>query len=138
MYGSFAFHAWLESAMHIEPIIDPESTKIDTVVMEREFKAAPGERAVRLRFAIDTIKDFTYDVIHENESVGSLGQKILDLLGENGGSMTTGELTTLSGYSRPTVSTECGKLVRLGKIEANKGGGRGKSSTYKIRTSLTT
>lgn len=133
MYGSFAFHAWLESAIHVEPIIDPEGTRIDTVVMEREFKAAPGERALRIRFDIDTQKDYRYGIVHESESVGSIAQKLLDILSENTGWMTTGELITLSGYSRSTVTTETGKLTRMGKIEAQKGGGRGKQSGFRIK-----
>lgn len=134
MYGSFAFHAWLESAWHIEPVVNLETTKIDTVIAEREFKAAPGERALRLHFDIDDVNDFRYAVEHEQGSVGAIAQKIMDLLGENGGWMTTGELVTLSGFNRTTVSVETGKLTRLGKIEAKKGGGRGVQSGYKLKT----
>ncbi|HUV13119.1 MAG TPA: AAA family ATPase, partial [Acidobacteriota bacterium] len=40
MYGSFVFHAWLESALHVMPVIEEGDDQIDTVVVEREFKAS--------------------------------------------------------------------------------------------------
>src|SRR6185503_9921228 len=47
MYGSFAFHAWLESAIHVMPVIpeeDSEEQQIKQVLVEREFKAAVSGR----------------------------------------------------------------------------------------------
>ena len=134
MYGSFAFHAWLESALHLEPKIDPESSKVDTVILEREFKAAPGSRSQTLRFDIDTVDKYTYEVIHASSQVSSLAQKLLDILAENGGEMTTGELVTMSGYSRSKVVDELGKLRRMEKVNVTPGGGRGKTSKYSSRT----
>lgn len=133
MYGSFAFHAWLESAMHLEPKIDPESSKIDTVVMEREFKAAPGSRSLSLKFEINTVTDYFYKVTHEGQTIGTLAQKIIDTLAEATEWLTTGEVVTLTGYSRGKVVEELGKLTRLEMIEAEIGGGRGKSSKYRSK-----
>ena len=43
LYGSMAFHAWLESALHVRGVGDVDETR--TVEISREFKAAPtGEK----------------------------------------------------------------------------------------------
>jgi AAA domain/RepB DNA-primase N-terminal domain len=135
MYGSFALHAWLESALHVEPIIDPETERIDTVTIEREFKAAPGSRALKLRFEIDTVKDFTYAIYQEGllETSKTL-QAVLDVLVAHGDWMTTGNLAEATGYSRAKISEYGGKLRKIGKVEYQPGGGRGKSSVYKAKT----
>jgi RecA-family ATPase len=135
MYGSFALHAWLESALHVEPIIDPETERIDTVTIEREFKAAPGSRALKLRFEIDTVKNFTYQVYQEGllETSKTL-QAVLDVLVAHGDWMTTSNLAEATGYSRAKISEYGGKLRKIGKVEYQPGGGRGKSSVYKAKS----
>jgi RecA-family ATPase len=133
IYGSFAFHAWLESALHVEPIVEAESTKIDTIVVEREFKAAPGSKDLKLKFDIDTKTNFSYAVHDLGATVTALSQKLLDILGETQGWMTTNELVERSGYSRSKVVEDLHTLVRLGKIQVQPGGGRGKSTQYHIK-----
>lgn len=131
MYGSFAFHAWLESAIHVEPLIEPETTRIDTVVVEREFKAAMGMRSQKLKFDIDTLVDFTYKVQSLTDIVSEVTQAVLDtVLGAENGAVNTGEVMAITGFSRTRVSEELNKLVRMKKIKGQKGGGRGRSSTY--------
>lgn len=131
MYGSFAFHAWLESALHIEPLIEPETTRIDTVVMEREFKAAMGLRSQKLKFDIDTLVDFTYKVQALSDIISDVTQGVLDaVLNAEDGSINTGGVMAVTGFSRSRVSEELNKLVRMKKIKGAKGGGRGRSSTY--------
>jgi Fic family protein len=134
MYGSFANHAWLESALHVEPYIEPDTTHIDTVTMEREFKAAPGTRSQKLKFHIDTLNEFTYRVESLGDSLNATAQKVLELVLNSETAVTTGEVQTITGFSRSTVSEELNKLVRMGRIGVNRGGGRGKSSSYIPKT----
>lgn len=131
MYGSFALHAWLESALHVEPEILPETTRIDTVIMEREFKAAQGLRSQKLRFDIDTLVDFTYRVDSMTDVLSDMTQQVLDVvLNADEGEMTTGGVMTATGLTRQRVSEELNKLVRMKLIIGKRGGGRGRSSTY--------
>ena len=131
MYGSFALHAWLESAMHVEPEVLPETTRIDTVIMEREFKAAMGLRSQKLRFDIDTLVDFTYQVQSMTDVISDLTQQVLDaVLNAEEGEINTGGVMAVTGLTRQRVSEELGKLTRMHKIVGKRGGGRGRSSTY--------
>lgn len=130
LYGSFAFHAWLESALHVLPVIEEGQERIDTVVVEREFKAAPSGRALQIKFAIDTIKEYTYEVeFLEDTSITPTAQQILDSLA-SGGPQTTPELVAVTGHPRPRIVETVGKLVRAKLVLVRKGGGRGKSSIY--------
>jgi hypothetical protein len=129
MYGSFAFHAWLESALHVSPVIDDQEDRIDTVLIEREFKAAPSKRVLKVKFAIDSVKKFSYEPILEQSIESPLSLKLMDLVIQ-GGAMTTNELVAASGYSRPRVSEAMAALVRAGKIRTERGGGRGHISKY--------
>lgn len=130
MYGSFAFHAWLESALHIMPVIEEDQEQINQIVMEREFKAAPSGRPLKLQFNIDTKKEYDYSVSFlDDKSVTQFEQSLLDLIG-SGGPMTTPELVAATGHARPKVAEACGRLVRAHLLNANKGGGRGKSTVY--------
>lgn len=131
MYGSFAFHAWLESAIHVMPVIDEDQERIDTVIVEREFKAAPSSRTLKLKFQIDTAKDYRYEVKFEDDkSITARGQQIIDLLASAGGGLTTPELVAMTGFPRPKLVEEMGHLVRLHVVNAKRGGGRGKSTKY--------
>jgi predicted HTH transcriptional regulator len=130
MYGSFANHAWLESALHVEPFIEPETTHIDTVTVEREFKAAPGTRSQKLKFHIDTLNEFSYSVESLGNSLNATAQRVLEIINGSETPVTTGELMTVTGFSRTTISEEVNKLVRMGKVNANRGGGRGNPSSY--------
>lgn len=130
MYGSFAFHAWLESALHIMPVIEEDQEQINQVIVEREFKAAPSGRSLKLQFNIDTKKDYTYSVAFlDDKSVGSFEQSLIDLI-SSGGPMSTPELVAATGHARPKIVEACGRLVRAKLLNANKGGGRGKSTVY--------
>jgi hypothetical protein len=134
MYGSFAFHAWLESALHVMPVIDADMDKIDTVVVEREFKAAPSGRSLRLTFEIDTAETYTYNVRFQDEkALTPLEQQLLDAITESGKEgLSTPELIATTGHPRPRVAEHVNRLVRLKMVVASKGGGRGKSSRYWI------
>lgn len=48
LYGSFAFHAWLESAIYINPIGDVLKTR--TVSIDKEFKSAPAGNPFEIYF----------------------------------------------------------------------------------------
>jgi RecA-family ATPase/biotin operon repressor len=134
MYGSFQFHAWLESALHVEPVIDPDADRIDTVVVEKEFKAAPSTaRALKLKFDIDTKTDFHYDVKFEGASDTPMAQTLLDVLSQTGDWITGPDLVSVTGFSRSKVVETLGSLARHGKIEVQRGGGRGKSSQFRIK-----
>lgn len=132
MYGSFAFHAWLESALHVMPVIEAEQEKIDTVVVEREFKAAPSGRSLRLTFEIDTQETYTYNVKFQDEkSLTAMEQQLIDLITESASEgHTTPELVAMTGHARARVSEHLNKLVRLKMIVTSAGGGRGRSSRY--------
>ena len=132
MYGSFAFHAWLESAMHVLPIIEEEQEQIDTVVVEREFKAAPSGRSMKIKFEIDSTDKYEYKVVFEDEkSLSKMEQHLVDLLNEAGANgYSTPELVAATGFSRSKISEHLNRLVRLKMIEIQPGGGRGKSSRY--------
>jgi len=135
MYGSFVFHAWLESALHVMPVIEEGQEKIDTVVVEREFKAAPSGRSLRLKFAIDSTAEYTYDVLFESDkSLSPMGQAILDLITEAGPQgMTTPEVVNVTGHARPKVQEQLKKMVRNKQVKVlEKGGGRGKSTRYGV------
>lgn len=133
MYGSFAFHAWLESALHVMPVIpegDDEEKQITSVVVEREFKAAPSGKGLRLKFNIDTVKDYSYSVEFEDTStVGPREQEIVDLITQ-GGPMSTPEIVAATGRNRSDISTLCGKLVRAKLLLVRTGGGRGRPTKY--------
>lgn len=136
MYGSFVFHAWLESAFHVMPVIEEGEEQINRVVVEREFKAAPSGRALQLKFNIDSTRDYTYEVTFENDAknLSPMTQQILDHIAEQGDQgATTPELVTVTGHQRPKVVEALGRLVRAKLIVvAEKGGGRGKSSKYRV------
>ena len=131
MYGSFAFHAWLESALHVMPIIPEEAgEKIDTVIVEREFKAAPSGRSLRMKFVIDSVKDYTYQVqFDDNVKVGPREQAILDMIGQAGPSSTP-EIVAATGYHRPDIVEIAGRLVRAKLLNGRKGGGRNNPTVY--------
>jgi len=133
MYGSFAFHAWLESALHVMPVIpDDESMEqqIKQVIVEREFKAAISGRAQKLTFEIDTAKEFTYKVEFEDSTkVGPKEQGILDFVSQAGPS-TTMEVVAATGMRRPEFVEIAGRLVRAKLLMARKGGGRGNPTVY--------
>lgn len=133
MYGSFASHAWLESALHVSPVIDPAAKTIDTVNIEREFKAAAGMRSESIRFTIDSVADYTYQVEMMGTKVSELGQKVLDYMLAEGGIHNTGAIVTGLGYPRPTIVAELGRLVRHGHLVFTPGGGRGKQNTYMVK-----
>ncbi len=129
MYGSFAFHAWLESALHVTPVIDDQEEKIDTVLVEREFKAAPSGKALKIKFNIDSVKEYSYEPLIEMSTETPMALKVLDLIQQTPG-ITTPELVVTSGYTRPRISETLAALVRAGKVRAERGGGRGNSSKY--------
>lgn len=133
MYGSFVFHAWLESALHVMPIIEEDQEKINEVRVEREFKAAPSGRPLQLKFEIDSSKEYTYEVIHQDDkTLSPMGQQILDLIAESGPQgTTTPELVAVTGHARPKVVDQLRKMVRNRQVAVlEKGGGRGKSARY--------
>jgi hypothetical protein len=133
MYGSFAFHAWLESALHVMPIIPDEEDSdqhINSVIVEREFKAAQSGRSLRLKFDIDSVKDYSYEVKFEDEkSLAPMEQQIVDLIA-SAGAMGIPEIVAATGHSRPKVSECCNRLLRIKVLLGKKGGGRGRSSTF--------
>jgi hypothetical protein len=130
MYGSFAFHAWLESALHVAPVIDDTTDRIDTVIIEREFKAAPSGRSLRLKFDIDTINKFAYQPILEGETESGHTLVLLDLVLSHPQGMSTPDLVESTGFNRASIVEIMGRLVRKGKIRREKGGGRGVTTTY--------
>lgn len=133
MYGSFAFHAWLESALHVMPIVpedESEEKQITSIVVEREFKAAPSGKGLRLKFSIDTVKDYSYKVeFEDSHTMGPKEQEILDAIGQSG-PMTTPELVQTTGRARSEISTVAGKLVRMKLLNARTGGGRSRPTKY--------
>lgn len=133
MYGSFAFHAWLESALHVMPIIpegDDDNQQINTIIVEREFKAAPSGRALRLKFDIDTVKEYTYKIEFEDSvQLSQKEQMIVDMISQAGPSSTP-EIVAATGIARPDVATMSGRLVRAKILMGRKGGGRGKPTVY--------
>lgn len=130
MYGSFAFHAWLESALHVEPVIEDAESRIDTVLIEREFKAAPSGRALKVRFNIDSVDKYLYEPILEGSTESGHSAVLLDLVLNNPDGMTTPDLVESTGFNRTNVVEIMGNLVKRGKIRREKGGGRGKPTKY--------
>jgi len=133
MYGSFAFHAWLESALHVMPVIpdaDDDKQRIDTVVVEREFKAAPSGRALKIRFAIDTVNEYTYAVeFEDNITLSTKDQTVLDMIAQAGVSSTP-EIVAATGIRRQDVVEIASRLVRAKLLVGRKGGGRSKPTLY--------
>jgi hypothetical protein len=133
MYGSFAFHAWLESALHVMPIIpdgEDEEKQITSVLVEREFKAAPSGRGLRLKFHIDSTKDYSYSVEFEDSTtVSAKEQTFLDFLAQSGPS-TSAEMITSMGRTRQDISTIGNRLLRAKLVLSKKGGGRGNTTMY--------
>lgn len=134
MYGSFAFHAWLESALHVMPMIPEDGSQITQVLVEREFKAAPSGRGMKLTFAIDSTKEYEYRVDFEdteNPRITPMDDQFLALLqGAGTEGRTTPEIMAETGHPRPKVSEHLNKLVRAKLVIGKKGGGRGVSSRY--------
>jgi RecA-family ATPase len=132
MYGSFAFHAWLESALHVLPVIEAEQERIDTVVIEKEFKAAPSGKSLRVTFEIDSAETYTYNVsFQDTKSLTPLEQQLVDVVSETEQlGVTTPELVQMTGHARARVSEHLNRLVRLKILTVTTGGGRGKSSRY--------
>lgn len=135
MYGSFAFHAWLESALHVMPIIpEEEGAHITEVIMEREFKAAPSGRSLNIKFSIDSVKEYTYAVdFGDSSKVNAREQHILDVIDQAGPSSTP-ELIAATGIRRQDISELCNHLVRIKALVGRKGGGRGKPTMYWLPT----
>lgn len=133
MYGSFAFHAWLESALHVMPVMpdaEDEHKQITSVVVEREFKAAPSGRGLKLKFNIDSTEKYTYEVeFEDNTKVGPKEQEILDFISQ-AGPTTTAELVATTGRHRSDIVETAGRLVRAKLLMARKGGGRGNPTYY--------
>jgi RecA-family ATPase len=132
MYGSFAFHAWLESALHVMPVIEEEQERIDSVIIEKEFKAAPSGRSLKLKFKIDTIEKYTYEVdFEDSKSMNATEQSLYDAISESSFTgLTTPELVAITGHARARVSEYLNRLVRFKMVVVSAGGGRGKSSRY--------
>lgn len=130
MYGSFAFHAWLESALHVSPVVEDSSDRIDTVVIEREFKAAPSGRTLRLRFNIDTVDKYVYEPILEGLTESGHSQILLDLVNMHPQGMSTKDLIENTGFGRSKIVEIMGGLVRKGKVKRQGGGGRANPTTY--------
>lgn len=137
MYGSFAFHAWLESALHVMPVIptpDEDDQRIKSVIVEREFKAAQSGRAQRITFNIDTTGEYTYAVeFDDNTKVGPREQLILDALDQSG-PQTTMELVATTGIARSKMAEIGGKMTRAKLVQARKGIGRGRQTIYWLPT----
>lgn len=133
MYGSFAFHAWLESALHVLPVIpegDDDDKQITSVIVEREFKAAPSGRGLKLKFNIDSVKDYTYSVeFEDNTKVGPREQEILDFIAQ-AGPTSTPELVASTGRGRTDIVEIAGRLVRAKLLMGRKGGGRNRPTMY--------
>lgn len=130
MYGSFAFHAWLESALHVMPLVEDEGQPITRVHVQPEFKAAPSGRSVKLQFKIDTKEAYTYAVeFDDNVRVGKREQSILDMLNQTGPSSTP-EIVAATGLKRPDVAEAAGRLVRGKLLMGRKGGGRNNPTIY--------
>lgn len=135
MYGSFAFHAWLESALHVMPVIpEEEGAAINEVVIEREFKAAPSGRSLSLKFNIDSVSQYIYGVeFGDKVRIGAKEQAILDMI-ENAGPSTTPEIVAATGYRRQDVVEIAGRLVRAKLLMGRKGGGRNNPTVYWLPT----
>lgn len=132
MYGSFAFHAWLESALHVSPVIEDAESKIDTVIIEREFKAAPSGRALKAQFNIDSVDQYKYEVVLESSTTVETGHAgtLLDIVNNHPEGVTSKDLIEETGFSRSNVIENMGKLVRSNKVRRQKGGGRGVPTIY--------
>ena len=130
MYGSFAFHAWLESALHVEPVIEDQEAQLDTVIIEREFKAAPSGRALKVRFEVDSVDKYSYQPIIEGATESGHAAVLLDLVSSNPAGLTTPDIVESTGFNRTNVVEILGKLVKKGKVRREKGGGRGNPSRY--------
>jgi hypothetical protein len=130
MYGSFAFHAWLESALHVTPIIEGSGEKIDTVTIEREFKAAPSGRSLKVRFEVDSVENYLYVPHIESGTESGHALVLLDHVLSTPQGLTAKDLVELTGFSRSKVIETMGKLVLSGKVDREAGGGRAKPTTY--------
>lgn len=131
MYGSFAFHAWLESALHVAPVIEDTGDRIDTVIIEREFKAAPSGRPLKIRFNIDSIDKYIYEpIIEEGKATAGHAGTLLDLIVSHPEGMSTKDLIEETGFSRSNVIENMGKLIKSKKARRQKGGGRGIPTMY--------
>jgi RecA-family ATPase len=133
MYGSFAFHAWLESALHVMPVIEEEQERIDTVVIEREFKAAPSGRSLQIKFKIDSVDKYEYHVeFDDDRRLTPMAQQLLDMIAESGTTgCTTPEMVTSTGHPRSKVVDHLQRMVRHKMIRVmEQGGGRGKTTRY--------
>ena len=130
MYGSFAFHAWLESALHVAPVVEDATERIDTVVIEREFKAAPSGRSLQVQFNIDTVDKFLYEPQIQGITESGHAAILLDLILSNPQGLTTQELGANTGWNRTQIVKIMGGLVRKHKVRYEKGGGRANPSKY--------
>lgn len=130
MYGSFAFHAWLESALHVEPVIEEGGGRIDTVQIEREFKAAPSGRPLRVRFEIDSVDKYLYQPHIEGISESGHSQDLLDLVIAHPEGLTTKDIVESTGFARSKIVEIMGGLTRRGKVSRQGGGGRKNPTIY--------
>lgn len=132
MYGSFAFHAWLESALHVAPIIEESESQIDTVIIEREFKAAPSGRALKVKFNIDSVDKYQYlpEILEGTTAIAGHAGALLDIMMNHPEGMSSKDLIEETGFSRSNVIENMGKLVKQKKIRRVKGGGRGVPTVY--------
>ena len=113
-------------------MIEEEQERIDSVVVEKEFKAAPSGRSLRLKFLIDTVEKYTYAVeFDDNRTLNGTEQSIYDAISESGTTgLTTPEIVQITGHARARTSEYLNRLIRMKMVVVVAGGGRGKSSRY--------
>lgn len=122
MYGSMAFHAWSESAMHLTP------GKNGVVRMEREFKsAAPGPR---LDIALGDLSVGWYPVVVEagDEEMVDESELVIETIQAHGGSVTRQQIEEALGMNTRAVQRKLREMIEEGALEVQ---GSGTSTRYR-------
>lgn len=130
IYGSFAFHAWLESALHVRPAIE-EGEVINSVVVERELKAMGGSgETFKVEFDINTKGEYTSHH-YTPKFMGNAGPKedAYTLIRKNP-EISFKELQRRTGTPTRTLTRHLEKMAQDGLVSIVYSGEGKKMETY--------
>jgi hypothetical protein len=132
MYGSVAFHGWIESAIYTKL----EDERDNTINVSHEFRAFPPSPSVNLKITMAEPGQPGYEVNVDEREVEIVVNKdeLIDILRASP-NLTEAEIQAASGWGRTKTKNELTKLLNDGIIvkDAGKGKGRGNGATYRLK-----
>jgi len=127
MYGSMAFHAWSESALHLT------SAGGSRIVLEREFKSAAGGAKLLVDFGdMESGWNPTVERAAESEfEDGAEAEHLVILRALGAGEATSDDLALLLDLPKRTLQRRLKELADAGRVTSRRAGN---SMKYKAQT----